>query len=168
MYTFIVTRAASWQNQQSECAPSEESDQSGHPPSLISVFAVRTKKAWVLSYPLSAQRRLWSDWADAQADLSLRWAHSHIVGFVTSKNNLNYIFNHLSFNGFSVWLRDKPPDSPAQQIGMLDTVPDEETVDIPQGPTFSDPFFVQVFSWPLDLSVLHTTCLIDWLSWFSI
>ena len=23
-----------------------------------------------------------SDWADAQADLSLRWAHSHIVGFV--------------------------------------------------------------------------------------
>ena len=28
------------------------------------------------------QRRLWSDWADAQADLSLRWAHNHIVGFV--------------------------------------------------------------------------------------
>ena len=41
------------------------------------------KKAWVFSYPLSAQRRLWSDWADAQADLSFRWAHSHIVGFVT-------------------------------------------------------------------------------------
>ena len=36
-----------------------------------SVFVVRMKKAWVLSYPLSAQRRLWSDWADAQADLSL-------------------------------------------------------------------------------------------------
>ena len=28
-----------------------------------SVFAVRMKKARVLSYPLSAQRRLWSDWA---------------------------------------------------------------------------------------------------------
>ena len=28
------------------------------------------KKAWVLSYSLSAERRLWSDWADAQADLS--------------------------------------------------------------------------------------------------
>ena len=25
-------------------------------------FAVCMKKAWVLSYPLSAQRRLWSDW----------------------------------------------------------------------------------------------------------
>ena len=43
------------------------------------------KKAWVLSYPLSAQRRLWSDWADAQADLSLRWVHSHIVGFFMSR-----------------------------------------------------------------------------------
>ena len=48
-------------------------------------FAVRKKKAWVLSYPLSAERRLWSDWADAQADLSLRWAHSHIVSFVMSR-----------------------------------------------------------------------------------
>ena len=57
------------------CAPNEDSDQPGHPPSLIRVFAVRMWKAWVLSYPLSTQRRLWSDWADAQADLSLRWAH---------------------------------------------------------------------------------------------
>ena len=63
------------------CAPSEDSDQFGHPPSLR-VFAVRMKKAWVLSYPLSAKQRLWSDWADAQADLSLRWAHNHFVGFV--------------------------------------------------------------------------------------
>ena len=61
--------AASWQNQQSDCAPSEDSDQPRHPPSLIRVFAVRMKKTWVLSHPLSAQRRLWSDWADAQADL---------------------------------------------------------------------------------------------------
>ena len=43
------------------CAPSEDSEQPGHPPSLIRVFAVRIKKAWVLSYPLNAQRRLWSD-----------------------------------------------------------------------------------------------------------
>ena len=40
------------------CVPSEDSDQPGHPPSLIRVFAVRMKKAWVLSYPLSAQRSL--------------------------------------------------------------------------------------------------------------
>ena len=36
------------------CAPSEDSDQPGHPPSLIRVFAVRLKKAWVLSYTLNA------------------------------------------------------------------------------------------------------------------
>ena len=53
-------------------------------PSLIRVFAVRMKKPWVLSNPLSAQWRLWSDWAD-WADLSLRWAHTHFVGFVISR-----------------------------------------------------------------------------------
>ena len=92
-YHSLIIWAVSWQNQQSDCAPCEDSDQPGHTPSLISVFAVpdqpghppslirvfvvRMRKAWVFSYPLSAQRRLWSDWADAQADLSLRWAHSH-------------------------------------------------------------------------------------------
>ena len=30
------------QNQQNECAPSEDSDQPGHPLSLIRVFAVRS------------------------------------------------------------------------------------------------------------------------------
>ena len=37
-----------------------------------SVCAVRMKKPWALSYPLSAERRL---------DLSLRWVHSHFVAF---------------------------------------------------------------------------------------
>ena len=77
--------AATWQNQYNVCAPGEYSDKPGPPPSLIRVFAVRMKKPWVLNYPLSTQRRLWSDWADAQADLSLRWAHTHFVGFVMSR-----------------------------------------------------------------------------------
>ena len=46
-----------------------------------SVFAVHMKKVWVLSYQLSAQQRLWSDWVDAQADLSLRWAHMPFCRF---------------------------------------------------------------------------------------
>ena len=49
-----------------------------HP--VWSVFAVRMKKAWVLSYPQNGQR-IWSDWAHSQAGLSLHWAHSHFVGF---------------------------------------------------------------------------------------
>ena len=40
------------------CAPSEDSDQPGHLPSLMRVFAVCMKEPWVLSYPLRAQRRL--------------------------------------------------------------------------------------------------------------
>ena len=89
LYWFLIIAlfkiwAATWQNQQNECAPSEDSDQPGHPTSLIRVFAVRMKKPWIISYPMSTERRFWSDWADAQADLSLRWAHTHFVGFVLS------------------------------------------------------------------------------------
>ena len=86
--------AATWQNQQYGCAPSEDSDQPGQPPSLTRVFAVRMRTAWVLSYPLSAQRRLWWDWANAQTDLSLRWAHSHIVGFVMRRLIYGLIWIH--------------------------------------------------------------------------
>ena len=50
------------------------------------------KEAWVLSYPLSAQQRLWSDWADDQADLSLRWSHTHFVGFIMSRLKYKTIF----------------------------------------------------------------------------
>ena len=112
--------AASWQNQRNDCAPSEDSDQPGHPPSLIRVFAVRMKKAWVLCYPLSAQRRLWSDWADAQADLSLRWAHTYFVSFLMSR--LFYACSHednrITFRGchFDVMSRlmTKPTKCPVR------------------------------------------------------
>ena len=75
-----------------DCAPSEDSDQPGHLPSLIRAFAVRMKKARVLSYPLSAQRRLWSDWVDAQADLSLRWEHMPLSWFCHVAANLLLIY----------------------------------------------------------------------------
>ena len=72
--------ATTWQNQQNDmCAL--RSLRSWHPYSLITVFAVRMKKPWVLSSPLIAQRRLWSDWVDAQADLSLPWAHMSFCWF---------------------------------------------------------------------------------------
>ena len=77
--------AATWQNQQNESAPSEDSDQPGHPPSLIRVFAVHSMGSLGLKVSSCGQRRFWLDWADAQADLSLRWAHTHFVGFVMSR-----------------------------------------------------------------------------------
>ena len=60
--------------------------------------AVRMKKPWVLSYPLRAQRRLWSDWADAQADLSLRWAHTYFVGFVMSWLKLCVLYIRILYD----------------------------------------------------------------------
>ena len=55
------------------CAPSEDSDKPGHPPSLISVFAASLKKARSLSYPLSAHRGLWPlggcpGWSESSLD----------------------------------------------------------------------------------------------------
>ena len=85
---------ATQRNQQNECAPSEDSDQPGHPPSLIRVFAVRS----MAKDPcfLHADSKVWSDWADAQADLSLRWAHTHFFGFVMSRLICNNGDKHLS------------------------------------------------------------------------
>ena len=77
--------ATSWQSQENGmCAQqrlrsawaSAQSDQSS-----LSTW----RKLGSFSYPLSGQRRLWSDWEDAQADLSLRWVHSHFVGFVVRR-----------------------------------------------------------------------------------
>ena len=52
---YMLMWAATWQNHQNEYAPSEDSDQPGHPPSLLRVL-------------LSARRKLGS--------LATHWAHS--------------------------------------------------------------------------------------------
>ena len=76
-------------NHQNGCAPSEDSDQPRHPPSLIRVFAL----VWSES-SLSAWRKLGSlatHWAHSEDSgqtgrmprlIWVRWAHSHFVGFV--------------------------------------------------------------------------------------
>ena len=56
------------------CAPSKDSDQHGHLPKLISLRCLHEENL-VLSYPLYVQWRLWSDWVDAQAVLSLHMVH---------------------------------------------------------------------------------------------
>ena len=78
---FIWT--ATWQNQQTECASSEDSDQHVHLPSLISLRCPHEESLGP-ELPIERERRLWSDWADVQADLSLHWAHTQFVGFVMS------------------------------------------------------------------------------------
>ena len=107
--------ASSWQNQQRGCAPSEDSDQPGHPPSLMRVFAVSMKKAWVLSYPSSTQGSLWS----VQSDLSLRWAHMPLCWFCHEAAHIKYsLLNRrgalcnefakytFSYNSLKTWMQD--------------------------------------------------------------
>ena len=69
--------------------------QPGHPPSLIIVFAFGMKIPWVLSYPWSAQRRLWSDWTDAQADPSLRMGAQISLFLSSSVSYIDVIYKIL-------------------------------------------------------------------------
>ena len=70
----IIKWAASWQNKQNDCAPSKDSYQSGHLPSLISLRCA-SLGSWGSKLSSCGQWRLSLDWADTQADLSLHWAH---------------------------------------------------------------------------------------------
>ena len=66
--------AATWQNQQCCCAPSEDSDQPGHPPILIRVFAVCSVCSSGPKLFSCGQRRLWPDWAESSLGAhSLCW-----------------------------------------------------------------------------------------------
>ena len=58
---------------------------------------------WVAKDPsfLHADSELWSDWADAQVDLSLRWANNHIVDFVMRR----LIFRLWSFPQMTAMVR---------------------------------------------------------------
>ena len=58
-------------------ASSDDSDKPAHMHCLIRIVTVDLKPLWVIGYAMSALRRLWSDCANAQADLSLRWAHMY-------------------------------------------------------------------------------------------
>ena len=64
------------------CVPIEDSDKPGHSPSLIRVFAMHFMGSLGPKLSSGGQQRLWSDWADAQADLSLCSCTNHFFGFV--------------------------------------------------------------------------------------
>ena len=72
--------AVTWQNQQNECVQSEDSDQPGHLPSLIQVFALRSVGS--LKPKHSPCRHKTDRTVDTSADLSLLVIHSHIVDFL--------------------------------------------------------------------------------------
>ena len=109
----ICMWASAWRNQQTDmCAHRRLRSTWASAASLIKVFAVRIKKPRSITYPLNAKRRLWSDWADAQADLSYRWAHVILLGL--SYNGSCFLWwrvillmnNHLYKNHIYVWFHN--------------------------------------------------------------
>ena len=65
------------------CAPSEDSDQPGHLSSLISLRCALNGFLRIQAFFMWTAKTLiiWSDWADAQADLNLRWVHMPFCWF---------------------------------------------------------------------------------------
>ena len=64
---------------QNDMCAQRRSDQPGHPPSLIRFFAVRTVGSSGPNVSSCGQRRLRLDWADVQAELSLRWVGAEVI-----------------------------------------------------------------------------------------
>ena len=90
IYSYIIIEPGHSISYKIDCAPSEDSDQTARPRSLIRVFAVRMKTLWVLGYPQSALRRFWSDCAD----LILCWVHRQEM-LCPGSIVLYICFNHL-------------------------------------------------------------------------
>ena len=63
------------------CVRSKNSDQAGHPPGLNRVFTVCSVGGEGPKLSSCWQRRCRSDWADAQANPSLPWAHMPFCWF---------------------------------------------------------------------------------------
>ena len=57
------------------CVTRKDSDQPVHPPSMVRGLVFSSLKSPESVESTCDQRRFWSDCADAQADLSLRWSH---------------------------------------------------------------------------------------------
>ena len=66
------------------CAPSEDLNQPGRPPSLTRVFAACSMGCYGLKLSSCGQRRFWSDLEDGRANLSLCWASLHAILLVLS------------------------------------------------------------------------------------
>ena len=90
-----------------ECAPSEGSDQTALSHSLIRIFAERILDNQGCKVSSCGQPRLWSDSADAQADFSLRWAHTSEGPFSQVDVHIIMLLNRLSFLNYRFFLSRK-------------------------------------------------------------
>ena len=79
-------------------------DQKKHLRSLIKALVFRRKKRWLLGYSQSAYLRLWSDYADVQADLSLWWVDMPTCTFHLFSTHFSAVLETFSFLATSIFL----------------------------------------------------------------
>ena len=94
------------------CAPSEDSDQPAHSSSLIRMYILRMLDSQGCKVSSCEQRRLRSDCANAQSDLSLRWAHmwggtfSHVVAHLVTYQHATHLEPACQLQGSSAFHRN--------------------------------------------------------------
>ena len=79
------------------CVTSNESYQPVHPPSIAKVLIYSLLDSSKAVERTCDQQRLWSDCADAQVDLSLRWSHKSCCRFRRA-------LTHMLFSSFGILL----------------------------------------------------------------
>ena len=79
------------------CVTSKASDQSVHPPSIARIFVYLSLDSPEAAEGTYDQWRLWLDYADAQADLSLHWSHMSYCRFCGALAQIfcNFLFAFL-------------------------------------------------------------------------
>ena len=124
----LIFEPASDKTNKMTCAPGEDSDQPGHPPSLIRVFAVRMKKHWALNYRLSAQWRLiilgecpgWSE---------ICWAHMSFCCFFHVAARFIYCNHQLYSSIVFIYCVDGTSTEEEDQQNVLATDPAKDDTD---------------------------------------
>ena len=76
-----VTWASTQKSYNKTCVTSKDSDKPVHPPSLAKVLVYLFLDSLKAVEGTRYQRRLWSNCANVQADLSLRWSHKSYCRF---------------------------------------------------------------------------------------
>ena len=99
--------AAAWQNQQNDLCTQRRLG-SAWASALSDQSSLSTwRNLGSLASQMSGQQRLWSEWVDAQADLSLRWAHRSFCWFchAAAQIYLNlFMLTGLVYPGFVNWV----------------------------------------------------------------
>ena len=127
-YFVIHIWAATWQNQQNECAPSEDSDQPGHPPILISLCCPHEESLGP-KLPIKRTAKTLTrlgrcpGWSESSLGAHLFCWFCHVVAhFIFSGYNVSIWYNKWATSWQNLLLpyaNNKGADQPAHQCSLI-------------------------------------------------